>query len=453
MGSYLIYNGRHNYDEGWYLLTAKLFSGGQQPYIDFPFTQGPGMLFFYGALFKLFNIDYELARWIQLLLLTGFLGVFMYTVKNKFTPPYFLLLATILLFNSDFIYFNILVKTYALSLFFLGMAFYYDAIKNKHFTAFVFMLLAASTRMSLAIFPLAYLISLFVQKQNRIAIKSGLTLVLGLGAFFLWIPPDVFFKEAFLFHTEYQYAMNFGLILKYVWESFMPVFILSFLGIFSWMLKRKIPDKKDFFWFVSSLFVALVQLMSSNPQAEYLVVVYPFLIYPLLLNLSSSFKSYFPAILGLTAMVFFLPYSFGISYGTRVPAKPIAQLKEKENKIQKLLGNNSAQVLDADLLPYISREKRDASGLPMGPFSLRDKGNPPSQKGTLTAKELCVNLSQGSYNLLVWSESAFKKTYPSGKPNPFYHRIKLIIQKNYILVDSLENYGQFFEPHYFYVKK
>ena len=44
-------HGNLNQDEGWYLYAAKMVKGGQVPYTDFAFTQGPLLPWVYAALY------------------------------------------------------------------------------------------------------------------------------------------------------------------------------------------------------------------------------------------------------------------------------------------------------------------------------------------------------------------------------------------------------------------
>jgi hypothetical protein len=157
-----LYYGDLNQDEGWYLYAARLVAQGEMPYVDFAFTQGPVMPLIYSLAQPLVE-HWGLAGGRVFTALLGWLavlsGVFLAArLAGRDRAALAALLAFILLaVNVYQSYFTTVVKTYALTAFFLSAGFLLLLHEQgrrgrwQAFTAAVALSLAAGTRISAAV--------------------------------------------------------------------------------------------------------------------------------------------------------------------------------------------------------------------------------------------------------------------------------------------------------------
>lgn len=106
-------------DEGFYVVAAQLVSEGRVPYLDFFYPQMPYLPYLYGSFLRLFGSNWEIARFVSVLLTAG-CGVCLFRmVRSEFgrVSAYF----GVLLFVSSIFVFPwfVTVQTYASSIFFL----------------------------------------------------------------------------------------------------------------------------------------------------------------------------------------------------------------------------------------------------------------------------------------------------------------------------------------------
>jgi hypothetical protein len=131
-GAFNLVFGDLNQDEGWYLYAARLVAGGQMPYRDFAFTQGPVMPFTYAALLPLWS-GFGLAGARVMTALLGLLAALLgAALAARLVPASnpgarkaaaftaFCLIAL----NMYQSYFSAVVKTYSLCAVFLALGFF-----------------------------------------------------------------------------------------------------------------------------------------------------------------------------------------------------------------------------------------------------------------------------------------------------------------------------------------
>lgn len=168
LGSANLWLGDLNQDEGWYLYASTETAAGRIPYLDFAFTQGPVLPFFY-ALFRELILKGGLLSGRLITSLLGFLSaIFASTVAYRFgkrsredsTLAWSMALATFILIACNVYqsYFTTVVKTYGLSTFFLTAGFLALSFReNRRFGGMAsfwsgfLMALAAGTRLSAGI--------------------------------------------------------------------------------------------------------------------------------------------------------------------------------------------------------------------------------------------------------------------------------------------------------------
>lgn len=210
--------GNLNQDEGWYLYAAGLISGGQMPYRDFAFTQGPTLPYLY----SLFT---PLIAWGGLAagrLLTAGLGLLGITgaaiLAGRLARPgqgqwAALLCFVLLAVNVYQSYFCTVVKTYSPAILFLAGAFLalHSALVGRRRLATVLaaglLVIAAGARSSAAIILPVIFILLWLQRKQLnfaawlyFALGGVLAALLVFGAFLLQCP-DNFIYFVMRYHT------------------------------------------------------------------------------------------------------------------------------------------------------------------------------------------------------------------------------------------------------------
>lgn len=109
--------GQTNTDEGWYLYASKLVFYGQLPYRDFAFTQTPLLLYIYGVA-QIWQSSIALGRLVSLLVSLGTL-VLGIAIARRYAGPWAGACAALFFAAFTFgIYYDTIVKTYALVSFF-----------------------------------------------------------------------------------------------------------------------------------------------------------------------------------------------------------------------------------------------------------------------------------------------------------------------------------------------
>ena len=168
--------GETNADEGWYLYASKLVLQGQQPYVDFAYTQMPLLPFVYGVL-QIIQPGILLGRLTSIILSLGMLVMSGVIARRYGGTRASAITALVLGVFTFCIYFNTIVKTYALvSFFFTATLFVLSSeSKAKYPLALVFAFSAALVRITALFFVAPVL--LYVWVAGRTVKTRALVLV------------------------------------------------------------------------------------------------------------------------------------------------------------------------------------------------------------------------------------------------------------------------------------
>jgi 4-amino-4-deoxy-L-arabinose transferase-like glycosyltransferase len=190
-----------NSDEGWYLYAARQVYHGQKLYQDFAFTQLPLVPYIYG-LGLLFWKSIYMGRLISVLIFAISL-ILLYQLSRKyFTIESFLWILILFAVYPFGLYFDTIVKTYALTLlcFVLSLYIWLSGLKAKlkYPLLFVVLLLGVLTRITVAFYVVVIGLAALFQiwrLENRwkiylLVFASCLPLVLW-GALFLYPDPSL----------------------------------------------------------------------------------------------------------------------------------------------------------------------------------------------------------------------------------------------------------------------
>jgi 4-amino-4-deoxy-L-arabinose transferase-like glycosyltransferase len=169
-GLYVVY-GQTNADEGWYLYASKLVYNGQHPYQDFAYTQTPLLPYIYGIPQKLFFPSIYLGR-ITSVILSIISLILSLSIARRLGGEKAAAVTSLLWASfTTGIYFQSIVKTYALTTFFLMLAFFMLSINGrkeiKYILATIFVLLATLTRLSALFFAIPLIIYSFVVSNGK----------------------------------------------------------------------------------------------------------------------------------------------------------------------------------------------------------------------------------------------------------------------------------------------
>jgi hypothetical protein len=163
--------GRVNSDEGWYLYAGKLVYNGQLPYQDFAFTQTPLLPYVYGLPQVLLSPGLYLGR-ITSVLFSAIGLLLSLSIARRFGGEKAAAVACLIWASFDTgIYFQSIVKTYALTSLFFLLAFFIltrdEESEIKYSLAVLFVLLATLTRLSALFFAIPIIVFSFVVSKAK----------------------------------------------------------------------------------------------------------------------------------------------------------------------------------------------------------------------------------------------------------------------------------------------
>jgi hypothetical protein len=386
-----------NQDEGWYLMAAQRVSEGQLPYRDFAFTQPPLFpLVYQGATplvkthgllaGRMITLSFAILSFIPLSLVIRRLG------PQNTVPLGLLLIVLFLGLNPSYLQFSSTVKTYALAGFLLSGAALFRVIGNGRDTGWPFLLcgiccgLAATTRLSLLVFPLPIAIHL-VRRWRVTGWKPVILLAAGgVGSIllvmlpFLLQAPEAAWFGLREFHVgrvvENSLSVRAAFLIRWVRNS-LPV-ILGLLML--WPIRKQLSTWSQEL-LAGSLLVTLIHLTAPFPYDEYQTVLLPVLALVVAGEIpphlpESRLKTLPGWLLGLALLLTLtspaLESWFG---GTRDriwwPAKPhsdLAGLRQAADRIREL-DPGGALILTPDTYLAIETGRNVPPGLEMGPFS------------------------------------------------------------------------------------
>lgn len=490
-----------NQDEGWYLYAAKLISAGKIIYRDFAFPQGPVMSLFYSFFISLVN-HFGLLGGRALTALIGFLTIFVsaflaYSVaedKNKVLSA--LLVFILIGVNVYQSYYFSVVKTYALTSFFLVIGFYalYVAIKNaSKFMAFVsgfFVILSAGVRASVY-FIIPIILFAFWGTNNKKAMSLTLSLILGMIASFsmtvlpfLVLAPENFMFFVFKYHSLRDYGSLFtalafkcGFLSRLVQAYFVSVALFISVLILNFPFKNKkdhaLKNSPKYVFeklvWLSILVITVVHFLAPFPYDDYQVFLYPLFVVAVSLftspYVSSELCNKFLWIVLLVCIA--SSFSSPINQDWFIQGRdriwwlpkdkpPILKLREVARFI-KSLDPKGRLLLTQD--PYLAIEsgKQLPQGLELGQFSFFPQM---SDEEAMERRVLNRNLFEAllkncDAKVAALSGYAFAISSPSIVPVTEEDRLKFesIVLDRYELIRVIPNFGQASTTLRIFVKK
>lgn len=293
-----------NQDEGWYLYAARLVAGGQMPYRDFAFTQGPVLPLVYGALSPLWSA-FGVAGGRVLTAVFGLLtALAAAALAARLTPDparkraaaftAFCLIAL----NMYQSYFTVVVKTYALCglLLALGFLFLTRAAGRRGAAAAgaagVCLAAAAATRLSAFLTLPAALFFLWLDRRGPSGRAWAWFMGAGLLAGALFFLP--FYRaapEGFLFGLlDYHAGRSAGGLAKAlinkagffsrVAQAYFPALALWVAGLLAVRLMSRSRSAERFVPARTAIWVAVaamtgMHLVTAFPYDDYQAPVYP----------------------------------------------------------------------------------------------------------------------------------------------------------------------------------
>ncbi|NOU36667.1 MAG: hypothetical protein HOO88_07845 [Kiritimatiellaceae bacterium] len=457
-----LFLGSLNQDEGWYLYAAKQITQGHVLYRDFMFTQGSALPYIYGVLFPIIEkFGVAGGRLITALFGLAAAGCAAWLAARSVSPKHrkaaalcAFILTGVNVYQS---YFTVIVKTYALCAFFLTAGFVALSYTNGRrgasaaFWGGSLLALAACTRLSAGIaLPLAGLWLIWNRKKVfplswiAFGIGGGLSLLLGIGMFFLLAPENTEFA-LFGYHAGRSpgslmqlLALKAGFISRFVQAYF--VFSAGFLLIFAlkrlhWPIRERgfeemmldsrpkliellreanaprSPFERSFIsllWF-SGVLVTLVHLMAPFPYDDYQVIIYPLLAVALAVTLvphcpeRQQLRAVFAVLLICTAASFSSPLNqeWMIRGRDRIWWKfketpDLSALRKVGAELREKLGPDGL-LLTQDTYLAIEANARVPHGMEMGPFSyFPDMPRRQAEKLNLLNKEMLMDILAGA---------------------------------------------------------
>jgi len=249
LGIFYIFFGGVNNDEGWYLYASKLVYAGKILYIDFSYTQPPLLPYIYGIPQLLFGRSLYVGRLTSLFFGATTVIFIVKIAEKNWGKLGATVTSALICFNPFTIYFFTIVKTYALTSFLMVLSLFFlvgnSNIKNptKSVLSIFFMCLALGARLS--VLP-AVLLSIFYilhteRNSIRTIILSAGTAVMTCGL--LFIPFSVINKDLLMFNLVWYHLgraeamslreifINKISVLVDVVDKFFVILVLLFVGL------------------------------------------------------------------------------------------------------------------------------------------------------------------------------------------------------------------------------
>jgi hypothetical protein len=183
--------GQVNADEGWYLYASQLVFRGALPYRDFAFTQMPLLPYVYGVL-QILHPSLFLGRLTSALLSLGtfFMGI---VIARRYGGPRAGMFAALLLACFTFgVYYNTIVKTYALVTFCFTATLHMlssDLGKRMYPLAVLYALVAALVRVTAVFFAVPILVYCLIAAPRKPRwLILGASVAMSIAAGFFIIP-------------------------------------------------------------------------------------------------------------------------------------------------------------------------------------------------------------------------------------------------------------------------
>ncbi|MHA1382488.1 MAG: ArnT family glycosyltransferase [Candidatus Helarchaeota archaeon] len=152
---FLLFTSHVNIDENFYTYCTKLFWDGFVPYVDYFFTQSPGLLYFYGLPLSIFGNNLLNSRIITFCL-TFMTAILIIKLSKNLNYEWAGIYTVLALSISWWFLFNLIItKTYALTVFFIVLSLYVLSMEMNDFwknvLSIVFMGLAGGIRLNMTV--------------------------------------------------------------------------------------------------------------------------------------------------------------------------------------------------------------------------------------------------------------------------------------------------------------
>jgi hypothetical protein len=256
----VVFFGRLNSDEGWYLLASVNVAGGQRPYRDFLFTQMPLLPYVYAAFLSALGWTLVTARFVSMLFGLGGLCFAMAAIRRRaggFAAILGgMLLALDLAVTSD----ASALKTQSLTLLLTGLAVWLASGSGRWFEivgSVAAMTLAVLSRLSMLPALACFYLFWLTRPGRRViglAAATASGALLAAGASFFWAGGNGQFG-VYDFHHAYFAGMStegrFGwFFLKGFLSNQMPIVLagLSALALVGWRLWKTRTSSPPSFW-------------------------------------------------------------------------------------------------------------------------------------------------------------------------------------------------------------
>ncbi len=488
--------GELNPDEGYYLLGAELLSRGQRPYVDFSFTQAPMSLTIYSFLLSFYHFGIVEGRIVSLgmvmtiLLLVVFISYYLWDMGG--------VLICLMLFASspNMVYQLIPIRAYPQGALFILCSVFFLIVEARGFenksigylravACVLFAVMAGCTRLSLWGYALTVLAVLLWQSKKDLLgifiITSSFILFSFsfLGSIFMLYP-----KQAYFNLVAYHLAREIGGIfqialgkLTFLAASFCYTYWLWGLIAIGLIAQSSLNQReydpfapkdmkkeKSSISAMSMLWMTALSVIISHLPAQvgyrdhhYLAPIYPII---LLLATGYSIKLLEHLRSRHLTRLYWIVFAVGcvlamISFGrNKISPDHIRDVKE----IAKIIKQNTS-ITDKILTPdtYIAVEAdRDVIPGSEGCFLYPSMSYEQAQLyRVMNLDMLKSTLKQRQAKILVLKESSFRIRYPDFKPiaKEHFEEIWNIIDNNYELIHSIENFGPFGDKELIYGTK
>lgn len=386
--------GNLNQDEGWYCYAAKMVSRGHSPYKDFAFTQGPVLPQVYSVLFPVIG-KFGVAGGRFITVVFGLLAALcagLAAAKNSKNGRIAWMAAFLLITGNVYqSYFTTVVKTYALTAFFLMAGFYLLSYRHKATLILggAALALAAGTRLSAGIVLPITGIWLILQKERKL---DWLWFGLGGGLMLLAIyaPPFIQSPEQARFGLLGYHAgrdpggmgkiimLKVGFISRFV-QAYLIFTVLTLAALCFQPLEKKVSPFAMLMW-LCGIGISAVHALAAFPYDDYQVIAFPMLAVALVLTLLPKIEEKWQA----HALTFLLLASVAASFSSPVNQEWFVrgrdriwwQFKEKSDlavlrDVAQIVKQNSpegSELLTQDAYLAVEANRSVPRGMEMGPF-------------------------------------------------------------------------------------
>jgi hypothetical protein len=455
--------GRVNADEGWYLYASKLVYAGQSPYRDFAYTQTPLLPYIYGIAQNLFSPSIYLGRVTSVLFsLAAFILALL--ISKNYAGEMASGIASLLGATFTFgIFFQTIVKTYALTTFFFMLAFFVLTTSFrkdiKLVLSIIFVLLAVLTRLSAAFFAIPFLFYALIVSNTKIRVIILGLCFLAVGWILILAWPNLGdAKWALITHHTSQWghlsiveraSRIVSVRIPRLWAAFYPYFILwavlLFLG-FSQIrhyIKRYLAVSIAL---AGTCLFAIPNLLSGAFYTDYLAP-FVFVLFPIsAIAYTKLFprQGKFPQI--MMTMALFFPLVFGLMDGKNyIDTSGAVAPVEKIIKVSTIIKENSTHqdqifVLEA-LWLVVEADRQALPDMTMAQFSFYDTDTKAANHLHLVNGEIAWNYIRRSIPKIVILTDTDWELFR--QQSSYYKNIRDSLKNNYRLLSSEADFGQY----------